>query len=187
MGDESEPVTTWRERVQHSQTMSGHDGDFILSLLFYCSPHSSVWRSPYIYHFCGCDIFSELAVKPQSPSFLISGLCNVFHVLISRPFPCGRTLLSHLSSLISPRPPQSTAPLRLVRGGQCWTSKGQHQLRTQTCPLLYCAALCPLSSPPQQSSVAHCTFLLSCLCFSLHFGDILRIVHVCFYFVFYYR
>lgn len=41
MGDESEPVTTWRERVQHFQPMSGHDGDLILSLLFYCSPHSS--------------------------------------------------------------------------------------------------------------------------------------------------
>lgn len=51
----------------------------------------------------------------ESVYFLICGLSTVFHVLSSHPFPCGRTLLSHLSSLINPLRPQITAPLRLVQ------------------------------------------------------------------------
>lgn len=55
----------------------------------------------------------SMSLNLKSNSFLFSGLCVIS---ISRPFPCGRTLVTHLSSLISPHRPQITAPLRLVQG-----------------------------------------------------------------------
>lgn len=57
-----------------------------------------------------------LAVKYSNPCLILSGLFDLSHIWISHLFPCGWTLLSHLSSLISPHRPQITAPLRLVPG-----------------------------------------------------------------------
>lgn len=64
------------------------------------------------YHLYCPDICRKHDVKSLSPSLG----SVVSHLSISRPFPCGWTLLSHLSSHINPHRPQITAPLRLVQG-----------------------------------------------------------------------
>lgn len=105
MGDESEPVTTWREGPQHFKATVNH------SFSLFCF-HPWFWNigsSFVIVCYLACS--SILKSLP----FLVR-LFDSSHIWISHLFPCGRTLLSHLSSLISLHRPQITAPLRLVPG-----------------------------------------------------------------------
>lgn len=106
MGDESEPVTTQRE------------GTAFLKHCFNqcCFTVVLLHQSDIFIHFSSSFTIVS-TVSMLSPSLFLSldsAMC--FHVSISHPFPSGRTLLSHLSSLISPLRPQITAPLRLVQG-----------------------------------------------------------------------
>lgn len=140
MGDESEPVTTWSARARHLQTISGFIVDNFNHCFFLLTSVRHFHSSCIIFY----DVYSQHAVKSLSPS-LIYGLYNVFHLSISRPFPCGRTLLSHLSPHISPHRPQITAPLRLVQAGPV---KASNQPTTPTLFLSLFVSLCPLISCP---------------------------------------
>lgn len=91
---------------------------------------------------------------------LICGLCDVSHV-ISHPFPCGRTLLSHPTSPISPPPPLITAPPRFVQGTRYPDLPPSASQRPPCVPHVCCcgaaSALFPSTSPSQQSPASLCT------------------------------
>lgn len=84
----------------------------LYSLLLACSFHSSYFVFLFIIWHVPCTWCHIL----ESVADLLLGLHDVSHFSISRPFLCGRTLLSHLKPYSSAHRPQITAPLRLVQG-----------------------------------------------------------------------
>lgn len=112
-----------------------------------------------------CSTRQSCLQKDLNPSVrlsppLICGLCDVSHV-ISHPFPCGRTLLSHPTSPISPPPPLITAPPRFVQGTR-YPDLPPSAFQLPPCvPHVCCcgaaSALFPSTSPSQQSPASLCT------------------------------
>lgn len=112
------------------------------SYIFYprVAIHNHVTHSSFI-KFGLCVVSAERhAAEPSSLSLclslpLISALCNVSHV-ISHLFHCGQTLLSHLTSPISPQPPLITAPPRFIQGTRYLDLPQSPFQRPLVCPML---------------------------------------------------